>query len=63
MKIELTEKENIVVGDAIVFNGKIVTVSKKDINKDTFMGTCIFGDSYKLGNKKVEKVIFNEKTK
>ena len=30
------------------------------IKKDSFMGTSIFGDSYKLGTTKVKKIIFKK---
>lgn len=45
-------------GDTIVLDGKITTVNKENIKKCSFMGTTLFGDSYKLGSELVEKVIF-----
>ena len=37
-------------GDIIVSgDGKVRTVTPRDIRKDVFMGTTIFGDSWKLG--------------
>ena len=46
-------KENIHVtdifpGDCVEHNGKLMTVSRNDI-KSTFMGTTLFGDSYRSG--------------
>jgi hypothetical protein len=46
-------------GDAILHNGEVKTVSNNDIKEDSFMGRTIFGDSYKLGYKKVIRVHFN----
>lgn len=45
-------------GDTIIHNGKISTVCRKDIHYDTFMGTTIFGDSYRLGYKKITLIHF-----
>lgn len=57
-KIELTHIDNIKVGDTVKHNGNIITVSGNNIEYNTFMGTTIFGDSYKLGTKPVEKITF-----
>ncbi len=40
-------------GDTIIHNGVETTVTQKDIKRDEFMGTTLFGDSYNLGNKPV----------
>lgn len=56
--IELVDKEEIKIGDAILCeDGKIRTVCKNSITNDSFMGKSIFGDCYNLGYKKVKKVI------
>lgn len=47
------------VGDMINFEGKTRTVNKNHIKYDGFMGKTLFGDSFNLGYKKVEKVVFN----
>ena len=47
-------------GDTVIHNGVEKTVSGTDIKRDSFMGTSIFGDSYKLGHKLVSVVIFNK---
>ena len=39
---------DIQVGDCVEHNGKIMTVCRKDL-KSTFMGTTLFGDSYRSG--------------
>ena len=55
--VKLVDKDCITSGDTVLCkDGKIRTVCKKDITYN-FMGTCIFGDSYKLGLEKVVKVI------
>lgn len=57
--IKLVDKEDINVGDAIICEDGIMrTVSRNNITRDSFMGLCIFGSSYKLGYQKVKKVIF-----
>lgn len=47
----------IVAGDTIMHNGEMKTVSGNNIKFDSFMGTTLFGDSYRLGHKKVTKVL------
>ena len=46
---------NIRVGDCVEHNGRIMTVCRKDI-KSTFMGTTLFGDSYRSGTIPVVRV-------
>lgn len=57
MQIIKTDIDLIQVGDLILHNGRIRTICKKDIDKHTFMGTTIFGDSYNLGYIPVKKII------
>jgi len=45
-------------GDTVIHNGEMKTVSFNNIKRCSFMGTSIFGDSYKCGNKLVKKIIF-----
>jgi len=45
------------IGDTVFHDGHIRTVGKANINKSSFMGTSIFGDSYRVGRIKVLKVI------
>jgi hypothetical protein len=45
-------------GDVIFHNGADRTLSQKDIKHCPFMGTTVFGDSYHLGYKQVNKVTF-----
>ena len=44
-------------GDTIVHNGIVTTVSGNNIKRSEFMGRTLFGDSYELGTKPVEKVV------
>lgn len=37
------------------------TVGKGNIKRDSFMGTSIFGDTYRLGRLPVKKVIYEQK--
>lgn len=53
---KLTHITNIKSGDIVIHNGQTKTVCKNDITNDDFMGVCLFGDSYKLGNTLVEVV-------
>ena len=48
---------NIKAGDIISHHGDIITLCNKDIKINTFMGTTLLGDSYRLGSKMVEKII------
>ena len=54
-----THKDDICKGDTILStNGDFLTVCKKDITYSSFTGVSIFGDSFVLGHKLVNKVIF-----
>ncbi|WP_010416120.1 hypothetical protein [Anaerophaga thermohalophila] len=46
-------------GDAIIYQGLERTVNAHNIKHDKFMGTSIFGDSYKLGYEPVQRVIYH----
>ena len=56
MKTELVDVCLIRVGDTIVHRGEIRTVSGNNIKRNRFMGTTLFGDSYRLGYKKVVRI-------
>ena len=49
---------DIKAGDTVMHGGHMKTVSGNNIKRDTFMGTSIFGDSYRSGHDKVTKVTF-----
>lgn len=46
------------VGDTIIHDGIMRTVCGRVLKSDTFMGTTLFGDSYKSGHKLVTKVTY-----
>ena len=58
MNYEIVEThiDSIKHGDCIERDGRIFTVSNSDIKRGGFMGTTIFGDSYRLGRLPVNKV-------
>ena len=58
--IEITEVHisTIKGGDTIKHDGQLRTVNEEFIKRDSFMGTSIFGDSYRSGTIKVKKVTF-----
>jgi hypothetical protein len=49
MKTLTIHKNDVRVGDAILFNGDFKTVSNKDIKEGGFFGRTIFGDSFRNG--------------
>jgi hypothetical protein len=57
MKTEEIHISQIMPGHTILHNNKEMTVSKKDITWDSFMGFGLFGDSYRLGTKLVIRVL------
>mgnify|MGYP003403861598 len=57
MKTDFVHKETIRIGDCIVVDGVMKTVSKGDI-RSGFMGITIFGDSFKMGTVPVERCLF-----
>jgi len=58
MEVEMHISE-IRPGDAILHKGAVRTVSNNDLRRSEFMGITIFGDSYRLGYKKVIRVHYN----
>lgn len=55
-----TEKTHISMikcGDTVVHKGILSTVCSKDIQRDSSVGLCLFGDCYKLGTKPILKAI------
>jgi len=49
---------NVTVGDTVIHNNEMKTVSNTNIKRDSVMGTSIFGDTYHLGKNLVTKVNF-----
>jgi hypothetical protein len=58
---EMVHISKIKPNDVVRHGGKTVTVGQKDIKHGGFMGSSLFGDSYKLGKDKVERVLVNKK--
>lgn len=56
-KLEPVHISQISAGDTIQHNGKLTTISAKNIKRDTFIGITLFGDSYHSGYKPVQKVV------
>ena len=56
MKTEMVNKREIKIGDTVVHNGELRTVCKRAFSIDEFMGLLLWGDSYRLGYKLVERV-------
>ena len=54
-----THIDHIRPGDTVIHEGELMTVSAANIKKGGFMGATLFGDSYRLGTKPVELVIFD----
>lgn len=46
------------IGDTVIHEGKMKTVSLRNFGRDDLMGLTLFGDSFKLGRELVQKVIF-----
>lgn len=60
-KIVEVHISTISIGDSIICNdGFERTVSRCNFKRDSFMGLSIFGDTYKLGNLPVKKVLYEK---
>lgn len=49
------------VGDTVLHNGEIKTVGRNNIKYISGIGYTLWGDSYTLGHKPVQKVTFHYK--
>lgn len=56
-KLSPVHISQIKTGDTIEHEGQLRTVNANHIKRDSFMGLTLFGDSYKLGTKAVNKVV------
>lgn len=45
---------DVIPGDTVLRDGELYTVTRKNIKHDPFVGTTIFGDSYKSGTQLVD---------
>jgi len=52
---DLVDIADISPGDTVTYDGRVVTVGKKDIRRDEFMGISLFGDNHRSGTVKVER--------
>jgi len=57
-KIIKVNIKNVSAGDVILIDGIEHTVSRTDIKYSSFMGKSIKGNTYNLGYKLVDKVIY-----
>lgn len=57
MKTENVHISRINAGDTINHNGKLRTVNRENIKRNTFSGITLFGDSYNLGHKLVKRIL------
>ena len=63
-KIVEVHISTISIGDSIICNdGFERTIGKGNIKRDSFMGTTILGDSYKMGHIPVKKVVYEKRNK
>lgn len=51
-----THIRNIKIGDTIIYNNILTTISRSNLSYCSFMGATIYGDSFKLGTILVQKV-------
>lgn len=56
-KLESVHISKIQVGDTVHHDGYLRTVSGNNLKRDSFIGTTLFGDSYRLGTIMVQKVV------
>ena len=56
MKTEKVLISQIRIGDTVIHEGQEKTVCSSNITRDEFMGLKLWGDSYNLGYKLVERV-------
>ena len=58
MKTEKIHISQVIIGDTVIHEGAMQTVSGTNIKYCSFMGKSLFGDCYHSGHKPVERVIF-----
>lgn len=57
-ELEKVHISTINIGDTVMFDGHKKTVGVENLKQCSFMGHTLFGDSFNLGAKPVEKVTF-----
>lgn len=58
MEITKVNIKDITVGDTVIHNGRLKTVCRRAFSCDSFVGVMLWGDSYNMGRKMVERVTF-----
>lgn len=58
MDITKVNIKDITVGDTVIHNGSLKTVCRRAFSYDGFVGVMLWGDSYNMGQKLVERVTF-----
>lgn len=58
MVITKVNIREITVGDTVIHHGHLKTVCRRAFSYDEFFGVKLWGDSYMLGRKPVERVTF-----
>ena len=58
MVITSVNIKEITVGDTVIHNGVMRTVCRRAFSHDNFVGLMLWGDSYNMGSKLVERVTF-----
>lgn len=53
-----THISDVKAGDTVEHNGDLRTVCQRDIKRDPFMGTSLFGDTYRCGTRHATVVQF-----
>lgn len=63
MTTEQVHISKIRVGDTIMHNGVMTTISSNNIKRSEFMGISLFGDTYNLGYKLITRINFKNESK
>lgn len=63
MTTEQVHISQIRVGDTIMHNGVMTTISGNNIKRSEFMGISLFGDTYNLGYKLITRINFKNESK
>jgi|TARA_R110000851_G_scaffold63075_5_gene144408 hypothetical protein len=58
MRVEEVHISKIGIGDTVFHDGAERTICSRVIKFGGFMGTSLFGDSYRSGRKKVKRILF-----
>lgn len=56
MQIKEVNINTLVVGDTVIHEDKVITLTNSNLKRDPFMGASVCGDSYHLGSLPVQLV-------